>query len=98
MPQVEFYLECVPKKIVAKDNEVLTDESGETILRIHIFDRQASSYDTVGSLLANARDSDIASVGNIPQAPRVEDGASGASGTPEVVASRARLHNLFLET
>lgn len=98
MPQVEFYLECVPKKIVPKDNEVLTDESGETILRIHIFDRQASSYDTVGSLLANARDSEIASVGNIPQAPRVEDGASGASGNPEVVASRARLHNLFLET
>lgn len=98
MPQVEFYLECSPRKRISREGEVVSDDDGQTVLKIHIFDRQASSYDTVGSLLANARDSEIAAVGSIPAAPSPAPGTTVDMVNAEVNESRARLHALFLET
>lgn len=100
MPRLEFYLECVPRKKPLVDGErsdvVRNEDGGATILRVHIYDAQASSYDTVGSLLANARDSEIASVGRVPNAPPVRAGESATMGNPEVIKSRERLNSQFL--
>jgi hypothetical protein len=74
MPIVDFYIEALPQKITRQDATESEDSSSEkTILRIHIFDRAASSYDSLGSLLQASRSSQIISVGRalntVPDVP-----------------------------
>ena len=88
IPQVDFYVECLPRRFNGRDGEPSDSETSESILRIHIFDRKASSYDTLGALLASARDSELASVGNLPSEPTENE-----SG---VAQSRAEIHNAFI--
>lgn len=97
MPQIDFYLETTPEKVIRRDGESSDSTADEkTILRIHVFDRLATSYDTLGSLLANSRNTELAALGNVGQAPPMEDGETNASANPGVVESRSRIHNNFL--
>lgn len=65
MPQVDFYLEALPQRI---DREGTSTENGsaKTILRIHVFDRQMTPYETQGSLVAAAREEEIRNISGIP--------------------------------
>lgn len=65
MPQVDFYLEALPQRI---NREGSTTDSGtlKTILRIHVFDRQMTAYETQGSLIASAREEEIRNISGIP--------------------------------
>jgi len=78
MPQIDFYVECVPGKIVGEGTEAgqtVGADPNKSILRIHIFDRQATPYDTQANLLAATREDILSSIGSLPQ--QVEDGEEG---------------------
>lgn len=65
MPQVDFYMEALPKRI---DREGTSSAAAaeKTILRIHVFDRQMTAYETQGSLVAAAREEEIRNISGIP--------------------------------
>jgi hypothetical protein len=63
MPQVDFFVECIPEdpsKIPDSNQEegesVINETNLKSILRIHVFDKQNTGYDSLGSLLAALRD------------------------------------------
>ena len=61
MPQVDLHMETLPAKFPpGVERDVSGDEL--TILRIHVFDRAATAYETQQQLLAAARDSALGSV------------------------------------
>jgi len=68
MPLVDMYFESLAGASIADPDS--RDPNGKTILRIHVFDRQASPYETYGSLLAASRDETMLSIGRlVNQAP-----------------------------
>jgi hypothetical protein len=73
MPQIDFYVECLPGKDV-QDGTPRSNPS-RSILRIHIFDRQATQYNTQAGLLAATRDDTLNTIGSLPQ--QVTDGEEG---------------------
>ncbi len=87
MPQVDFYMEALPQRI---DREgVSTDTAtGKTILRIHVFDRQMTAYETQGSLIAAAREEEIRNISGIPFL---------AGGDGGVVESQTQEANAIIE-
>ena len=93
IPTVEFYVESLPRKFISRDSEDSTNVTDSTILRLHIYDKKASSVDTLGSLLASSRDSELASIGQI--APEPETSEEG-NPTPGVSESRLAIHNEYL--
>lgn len=96
MPQIDFYLETTPEKMVLEDNQDASQDSGRSILRVHVFDRVASSYDTLGALMANTRNTELSAIGQIGQPQPVAEGESVATSNPGVNESRVRLHNTFI--
>lgn len=65
MPQVDFYLECSPQRI-NREGVIDSTGDGKSILKIHVFDRQMTAYETQGSLIAAAREEEIRNVSGIP--------------------------------
>ena len=74
MPQVDFYLECLPGKNVIEDGTVAANPTA-SILKIHIFDRHATQYNTQAGLLAATREETLNTIGSLPQ--QVDDGEPG---------------------
>jgi len=72
LPQVDFYVECVP---AAPDGEGEAENIFEslTILRIHVFDKLATSYEGQQAFLEAQRRNSIRSLGNIPHSRDNED-------------------------
>ena len=60
-PQIEFHIEALPMK-VHENNEVRTIDS-KTVLRIHIFDRAATSLESLSQLEMASRDLSLQSIG-----------------------------------
>jgi len=89
MPQIEFYLECLPEKIATEDGQDSHVGQAKSILRLHIYDRKSTSYESLGSLLASAREGEMAAVGRIP---------GGQQGNPNVTAASAQDQTAFIET
>lgn len=73
MPQIDFYLEALPQKI-DREGGAASQGEGKTILRIHVFDRHMTSYETQGSLLAATREEEIRNISSIPN---LEGGDTG---------------------
>ena len=64
MPQIDIFIDTLPQKILDQElNANIGD--GVTIMRLHIFDRQNSAYDTQNSLLTAARDNEITTISQI---------------------------------
>jgi hypothetical protein len=64
MPQVDIYIETLPQRIVEQGvDQNISD--GMSIMRVHIFDRQNTTYDTQNSLLTSARDNEITTISQI---------------------------------
>lgn len=97
-PQIDIYLEATPEKIGQRDGESSNQLTEKTILRIHVFDRLATCYDTLGSLLSNTRNTELASIGSTSNAPPVREGEDGAYGNNGVIESRVRIHNSFVQS
>ncbi len=72
LPQVDFYVECIP---ASPDGEGEAESIFEslTILRIHVFDKLATSYEGQQAFLAAQRRDAIRSLGNIPASRENED-------------------------
>lgn len=68
LPQLDYYIECLPRNISAiREGENNTGASGLSILRVHIFDRHTTSYDTQAALLEANRDEELRSIRPLPQ-------------------------------
>jgi len=65
IPQLNFTLECLPGR-VASEASSTQNTNEKTILRVHIYDQQASSYEGLGSILAAQRN-DALSIGTNPE-------------------------------
>jgi hypothetical protein len=82
MPNISFYLEALPKRNVnigeSGDTQNLENfDDSQTILRIHVFDQQATQYEGQSALLAAARDNALNSIASIP--------SENASGEPAIL-------------
>ena len=97
-PQVDIYLEATPEKTGQRDGDSASQLTEKTILRIHVFDRLATTYDTLGSLLANTRNTELAAIGSTSNAPPVREGEDGSYGNNGVIESRVRIHNSFISS
>lgn len=67
MPEIQLYVETLPRKNIRIDGGGLSqsiDES-KTILRLHVFDKQASQYEGLGTILEIARDNTLSSFSTI---------------------------------
>jgi hypothetical protein len=67
MPEIQIYMESCPRKNIRIDGGSLNEsiDESKTILRIHVFDKQASQYEGLGSILETARDNTLASFSTI---------------------------------
>jgi len=83
LPQIDFYIEALPEISGLEEGEDSALDNGRTILRIHIFDRNSTSYDTLSSLLASTRDNEIEAI----RVPPVQEG--GQKGLEEEKALAA---------
>jgi hypothetical protein len=89
MPQVDFYIECLPRtKDVIPQGQSTEGSSSFTILRIHIFDKVSTSYDTQAALLEANREDELRSIGTLPQR---------SGGNPGVKASQEALANSMIQ-
>lgn len=89
LPQLDYYIECVPRTIAAIPEGQNNDgASAVSILRVHIFDKHTTSYDTQGALLEASRDEELRSIGPMPER---------TGGNPGVVASQVEAANSILE-
>lgn len=66
MPQVEIYVEALPQTTGQADGEDSQANNGKTILRLHVFDRQSTSYSSLGRILASTRTETLQSLGRFP--------------------------------
>ena len=67
MPEIQMYMETLPRKNIRIDGGGLSqsiDES-KTILRLHVFDKQATQYEGLGTILEVARDNTLSSFSTI---------------------------------
>jgi hypothetical protein len=62
MPQVEVFVECLPGKTL-NDNTI----EDQSILRIHVYDKLATPYESLGSILQASRSNELGLVGTFPQ-------------------------------
>lgn len=95
-PQIDIFLECNPEKQGTTEGQPANGLTEKTILKVHIFDRLATSYDTLGTLLANQRNTEFEAVGTNSAAPPVRDSQRGSTGNPAVVESRRQIHSAYL--
>ena len=73
MPRVQMYIEAVPGQDVEGPKGTIT------LLRIHVFDQAASSYDTLGDLLEAARNKEIGAI-NVQASKSAAIAKSGKEG------------------
>lgn len=74
MPQVMCHIEALPLRVSADNTQLPKVE--KTVLRLHFYDRQLTSYQGQASILQGARDEILNSVASIPNT---------ASGNPETL-------------
>ena len=80
MPQIDFYIECLPEsEEFLEEGENNSEVLQKSILRIHVFDRQTTNYETQTALLQAARDDELRTIGNISINSDTPVGASQAA-------------------
>lgn len=82
MPEVGIYVESLPEKIGFESGQASDETNGRTILRLHVFDRTATTYESLGRLLLATRSTEIRSIGRLPNV---------RAGNQAVVDNRARI-------
>lgn len=64
-PTIELYIESVPRKNFNPNSLEESLDNSKTILRIHVYDKQASQYEGLGSILEIARDNTLSAFSTI---------------------------------
>lgn len=72
LPQVDMYVECVPAH-ATREGESSNVFDGLTVLRIHVFDKLASEFESQQDFLAAQRDDAIATLGDFPLGATTND-------------------------
>lgn len=96
MPHVDVFIECVPADVLEQGSPANAG-SNSTILRIHVFDKVATSYTTQGSLLSIARDNDISTIGDIPPTDNPNSATQQERDQAQAVLANAKAQNLIQE-
>ena len=78
LPQLDYYIECLPRAADAiPEGQSRDGATAMSILRVHIFDRNTTSYDTQAALLEANREEELRSI-----AP-LQAGSGGNAGVRE---------------
>lgn len=89
MPQLDYYIECLPRAADAIPEGNRRDGADAmSILRVHIFDRNATSYDTQEALLEANREEELRSISHVQV---------GSGGNPGVRESHAEVANSVIQ-
>lgn len=64
-PTIELYIEAIPRKNLNPDTMVETIDNSKTILKIHVYDKQASQYEGLGNILEIARDNTLSAFSTV---------------------------------
>lgn len=89
LPQLDYYIECIPRNQAAVPEGQNSDgASALSILRVHIFDRNTTSYDTQAALLEANREEELRSIRPV-QRP--------SGGNPGVSESHAQAANTIIQ-
>jgi hypothetical protein len=91
MPQLEIYVECLPGKTGTVDGETNETDAAtqKSILRIHVYDRVATPYESVGQIMRAGRDGELGIIGEIHGLDTTESA---------VVSNNQQLFSSFVET
>jgi hypothetical protein len=86
---LDYYIECVPRSADAiPEGQTTEGATAMSILRVHIFDRNTTSYDTQAALLEANREDELRTIAPLP---------SGAGGNPGVRESHAEAANTMIQ-
>lgn len=89
LPQLDYYIECLPRSSDAiQEGQTAEGATAMSILRVHIFDRNTTSYDTQAALLEANREEELRSIGTI------QPGSGGNQGVRE---SHAEVANTMIQ-
>ena len=87
-PQLDYYIECIPRSQNAiQEGETSEGASSLSILRVHVFDRNTTSYDTQAALLEANREEELRVLAPPP---------SGFGGNDGVRESHAEVANAMI--
>lgn len=88
LPQIDYYIECIPRNQAAVPEGQDSDSAtGLSILRVHIFDRNTTSYDSQAALLEANREDELRSIRQVQTPP---------GGNPGVSESHAQAANTVI--
>lgn len=85
IPQLQYSLECLPGR-PSNEGDIESLQIEKTILRIHIFDQQATAYEGLGSILRAQRAAQL----SVPTS-RTESGGTETNPDPSLVRRNAIL-------
>lgn len=89
LPQLDYFIECIPRTTRALPEGANSDTaSGVSILRVHIFDKHTTSYDTQAALLEANREDELRSIRPVP---------TQQGGNPGVSQSHAMEANSIIQ-
>lgn len=89
LPQLDYYIECIPRSTDAiPEGQASEGATAMSILRLHIFDRNTTSYDTQAALLEANREEELRTIAPLP---------SGAGGNQGVRESHAEAANTMIQ-
>lgn len=84
LPQLDYYIECLPRtRDAIQEGQTTEGASALSILRIHVFDRNTTSYDTQAALLEANREDELRTISTL------QTGAGGNQGVRESHAETA---------
>lgn len=89
LPQLDYYIECLPRAADAiAEGQTREGATAMSILRVHIFDRNTTSYDTQAALLEANREEELRSIAPLQV---------GSGGNPGVRESHAEVANMMIQ-
>lgn len=94
MPQIEIFVECMPGK--TRTGNSLQEQS---ILRIHVYDKLATPYESLGAILRASRNTELGLVGTFPQlgAAPTTTTAGAPSGNPGIQESNDEIARRYIQ-
>lgn len=94
LPQIDMYVECVPGH-PAQEGQSKDSLEAMTILRIHVFDKLASSFESQSDFLASQREDEIRALGNLPPPKETDEYTQGDIGSLKKLISAAERKGLI---
>jgi hypothetical protein len=102
MPEIDMFIETLSGASLPGGDNARADSprspNNKTILKIHIFDRQCSPYETYGALLAASRDNTVASIGRMANSLGPSTAEQNHLQLQQAILGAARQSGIIRET